>query len=66
MKEFVCSGVGTFLICIGVNGIVLDKKGLRLPDEYRDWAVEKAVYSPCEDKVYVQLSCCNIRRVVTL
>ena len=64
--ELVCSGVNTLLFCVPVHGVKLDKTGIKLPPQYKDWEIEKAVYSPADDKIYVQVRYHNIVQVVTL
>jgi hypothetical protein len=66
MREMLCSGVGAYLVCIPVNGVRLDINGVKLPAEYVDWTVEKVVYSPVDDRLYVQVARKNLRKILTL
>ncbi len=64
--ELLCSGVNTYIVCIPIRGILLGDKAVRLPEEYKDWTIEKAVYSPKNDKIYAQISYKNLRKIITL
>ncbi len=66
MTELMCVGTGTYDVCVPIEGVVVDTKGLKVPEYYKGWNIEKAVYSPADDKIYVQLSYNGLRRVITL
>ncbi len=66
MIETVCAGVNVYMVCAPVQGVKLTEKDIVLPKEYKDWKIEKAIYSPQEDKIYVQISYSNLRKVITL
>ncbi len=63
--ETVCAGVNAYVVCTPVYGVQLDKEKVKIPVEYMDWTVEKAVFSPEDDKIYIQLSYRNLRKVIT-
>ncbi len=66
MIETVCAGINTYMVCTPINGILLGDNAINLPERYRNWKIEKVVYSPQDDKVYVQISYSNLRKVITL
>ncbi len=61
-----CAGVNTYIVCVQIRGILLGDKAVRLPEQYQGWAVEKAIYSPEDDKIYVQIVYKNVRKIITL
>ncbi len=66
MIDMLCAGVNTYLVCAPINGAKMNVNDIKLPREYQDWAIEKAIYSPGDDKLYVQISYKNLRKIVTL
>ena len=64
--ESICAGVNTLLFCRNIEGVLLDPGKVVLPEEYKGWVVEKAVYDPENDKIYVQVRYSNIVGVVVL
>lgn len=53
-------------ICIQVKGIEIPKELIKLPEAYQGFKLEKAVYDPNENKIYLQLSFNNIRHIEVL
>jgi hypothetical protein len=66
MIEKVCEGLGVYVVCKSVDGIRLNANEVILPSQYQGWIVEKAVYSPEDDKIYVQIVYKNVRKIITL
>lgn len=66
MTEFLCEGINSLNICMKIDGVRINTDGIILPLAYRGWTKEKAVYSQKEDKLYVQISFKNLRRVIVL
>ncbi len=65
-SELLCEGVNTHMICAQVNGVKLNAKDIIPPTEYKNWTVEKAVYNQNEDKLYIQISYHNLRKIIIL
>ncbi len=66
MIETLCEGVGIYMVCAQVDGVRLNTKDIMPPVEYRYWTVEKAIYNQSEDKLYIQISYRNLRKVLIL
>ncbi len=64
--ELLCSGVNAYNVCVSVRGILLGDTAVKLPEQYRNWNIEKVVYSPEGDKLYVQIVYKNVRKIITL
>lgn len=61
--ELLCQGVSPLIICYPFYGIRLDHNGLKIPKEYEKWQIEKVIYVPKDDKIYVQFRYDNIVRI---
>ncbi len=66
MIETICAGINVYMVCTPINGILLGDNAIKLPEKYKNWKIEKVVYSPQDDKIYVQISYSNLRKVITL
>ncbi len=66
MTDMLCSGVNTYLVCAPIDGVKMNIDDVELPEEYRDWIVEKAIYTPRDDRLLVQISRNNLRKIITL
>ncbi len=66
MHELLCSGIDKHVRCISIYGILLGDTAVKLPEQYKDWNIEKAIYSPENDKIYVEISRQNVKKVITL
>lgn len=54
------------IICVQIKSIEIPKETIKLPKAYQGFKLEKAVYEPNENKIYLQLSYQNIRRIEVL
>lgn len=64
--DTVCMGINHFITCFPKECVILDRRKIPIPYEYKDWELEKAIYVPSEDKIYLQLRYSNITRVVNI